>query len=86
MSGVSPAETNRDLAYALSSHIAGAKFADLDEDTVTTTKLSIIDTIGVSLASTGLTPGTYHGIKATYAGTANYNGSNSSDTVTLTVS
>jgi 2-methylcitrate dehydratase PrpD len=57
MTGASPAEGNRDLAYALSSYVAGARFADLDDETVQTTKLSLIDTIGVTLASTGLTPG-----------------------------
>jgi 2-methylcitrate dehydratase PrpD len=57
MTGVSAAGGQRDLAYDLSAYVAGAKFADLGEDTVQTTKLSIIDTIGVTLASTGLTPG-----------------------------
>jgi 2-methylcitrate dehydratase PrpD len=48
---------DRDLSYRLGAHVAGASYADLDADVVEVTKLSIIDTVGVTLASTGLTPG-----------------------------
>jgi 2-methylcitrate dehydratase PrpD len=55
--GGSAAAEDRDLSYALSEYVAAAHFADLDSEVIETTKLSIIDTIGVTLASTGLTPG-----------------------------
>jgi len=46
-----------DLAYRLSTYITNATFDDLDAAVVETTKLSLIDSIGVTLASTGLTSG-----------------------------
>ncbi|MEU8803267.1 MmgE/PrpD family protein [Spirillospora sp. NPDC048819] len=60
-----------DLAHAVSRHLVGARFTDLDEDTVTTTKLSILDTVGVTLASSGLTPGVddYVAVAAEFGGT-----------------
>jgi 2-methylcitrate dehydratase PrpD len=49
--------SGQDLAFTIADHLAGTTFADLDADTVTATKLSILDTVGVTLASSGLTPG-----------------------------
>ena len=50
-------DSDRDLAFTIADHLVGTTFADLDEDTVAATKLSILDTVGVTLASSGLTPG-----------------------------
>jgi 2-methylcitrate dehydratase PrpD len=50
-------DADRDLAFTIADHLVATTFADLDEDTVTATKLSLLDTVGVTLASSGLTPG-----------------------------
>jgi 2-methylcitrate dehydratase PrpD len=70
------AADDRDLSYAISAYVANAKYSDLGADVIETTKLSIIDTVGVTLASSGLTPGV-----DAYVDTAVARGGNAESTV-----
>jgi 2-methylcitrate dehydratase PrpD len=46
----------RDVGLEFGEHVAGTTFEDLPEDTRAITKLSILDTVGVMLAASGLIP------------------------------
>jgi 2-methylcitrate dehydratase PrpD len=45
------------VSHDLAEHLAKCSFDDLDQETVEITKLSILDTIGVTIAASGITPG-----------------------------
>jgi len=59
-----------DLSLPIAEHVGRTEFATLDTDTVEATKLSILDTVGVTLASSGLTPGAedYVGVAEEFGG------------------
>jgi 2-methylcitrate dehydratase PrpD len=46
-----------DLVAVLAEHLARTRFEDLDETTLAITRLSILDTLGVTLAASGVAPG-----------------------------
>jgi 2-methylcitrate dehydratase PrpD len=62
--------SSSDLSLPIAEHVSRTDFAALDVETVEATKLSILDTVGVTLASSGLTPGAedYVGVAEEFGG------------------
>jgi len=57
MSEQSPVESEHvDLVATIADYLARARFEDLDDESAKITKLSILDTIGVTFASSGIAP------------------------------
>ena len=46
----------KDVAYALASNIARTRFEDLPDKAMAAAKKSILDTLGIMIGATGITP------------------------------
>jgi 2-methylcitrate dehydratase PrpD len=55
-----PRNDGVDLVTTIAEHLARARYEDLDDTAVEVTKLSLLDTIGVTLAASGIASGVEH--------------------------